>query len=61
MMLDWLGTKHNFEKMVSDGAVLRDAVYKVVADGSVLTRDLGGTSGTDAAADAVLQQITAKA
>ena len=61
MMLDWLGTKHNIEKMVSDGAKLRDAVYKVVADGSVLTRDLGGTSGTEAAADAVLEQITEKA
>lgn len=61
MMLDWLGTKHNIENMVSDGAFLRDAVYKVVADGCVATRDLGGTSGTEAAANAVLKQITAKA
>ncbi|MEO4043425.1 isocitrate/isopropylmalate family dehydrogenase [Hoeflea sp. CAU 1731] len=61
LMLDWLGTKHNIEKMVSDGALLRDAVYKVVADGRVLTRDLGGTSSTEAAADEVLEQFTAKA
>ena len=61
MMLDWLGTKHNIEKMVSDGVVLRDAVYSVVAAGKVLTRDLGGTSGTQAAADAVLEAITARA
>lgn len=60
MMLDWLGTKHNVEKMVSDGALLRDAVYQVVADGNVLTRDLGGTSGTQEAAEAVLNQITAQ-
>jgi 3-isopropylmalate dehydrogenase len=61
MMLDWLGTKHNIEQMISDGALLRDAVYKVVADGNVLTRDLGGTSSTETAADAVLEEITAKA
>ena len=60
MMLDWLGTKHNIEKMVSDGVVLRDAVYSVVAEGKALTRDLGGTSGTQAAADAVLDQIVSR-
>ncbi|WP_340159656.1 isocitrate/isopropylmalate dehydrogenase family protein [uncultured Hoeflea sp.] len=60
MMLDWLGTKHKIETMVSDGARLRDAVYQVVANGRMLTRDLGGDSGTQAAANAVLEQITAK-
>lgn len=61
MMLNWLGTRHNIEKMVSDGALLQDTVYMVVANGSVLTRDLGGTGSTEAAANAVLEQITAKA
>ena len=60
MMLDWLGTKHNIGKMVSDGVILRDAVYSVVAEGKVLTRDLGGISGTQAAADAVLDQIVSR-
>lgn len=60
MMLDWLGTKHNNKTMIADGARLRDAVYQVVSDGHALTRDLGGCSGTQAAADAVLEQMTAK-
>ena len=61
MMLDWLGTKHSLAQMVTDGQVLRDAVYQVVADGNNLTRDLGGDSGTEAAANAVLDQIMTRA
>ncbi|MFT6537771.1 MAG: 3-isopropylmalate dehydrogenase [Loktanella salsilacus] len=39
--------------MTADGKRLREAVEAVVATGKVLTRDLGGTSGTADAADAV--------
>ena len=60
MMLDWLGTKHNSAPMVADAKALRDAVYQVVADKSHLTRDLGGDSSTETAANAVLEQIMAK-
>jgi len=53
MMLEWLGVKHDNHKMIADGARLRQAVDRVVADGRVLTRDLGGTASTEDAASAV--------
>ena len=53
MMLDWLGLKHGNTEMQNDGARLRQAVETVVAEGRVLTRDLGGNASTLAAADAV--------
>ena len=53
MMLDWLGIKHDIPAMVDDGRRLREAVETVVAEGKVLTRDLGGTAGTEEAAKAV--------
>ncbi|MCR9156761.1 MAG: isocitrate/isopropylmalate family dehydrogenase [Rhodobacteraceae bacterium] len=57
MMLDWLGIKHNNVAMRDDGKRLREAVEDVVARGDVLTRDLGGNVGTDAAAHAVLDTL----
>lgn len=57
MMLDWLGIKHDNAAMRDDGNRLREAVEDVVARGDVLTRDLGGNVGTDAAANAVLDTL----
>ncbi len=57
MMLDWLGIKHSNAAMISDGTRLRDAVHSVVADGRDLTRDLGGTAGTNEAAYAVIERM----
>lgn len=57
MMLDWLGIKHDNAAMRDDGKRLREAVEDVVARGDILTRDLGGTARTDAAADAVLNSL----
>ncbi|MEL7181256.1 MAG: isocitrate/isopropylmalate family dehydrogenase, partial [Pseudomonadota bacterium] len=57
MMLDWLGIKHHNAAMRADGTRLREAVETVVADGTVLTRDLGGNHGTDDAAGAVLDAL----
>lgn len=57
MMLDWLGIKHDNAAMREDGNRLREAVEDVVARGDVLTRDLGGNVGTDAAANAVLDTL----
>lgn len=54
MMLEWLGVKHNIPSMIKDGEVLRDAVEAVAAQGTGTTRDLGGDSGTQEAAEAVL-------
>ncbi|QBF29947.1 isocitrate/isopropylmalate dehydrogenase family protein [Thalassococcus sp. S3] len=57
MMLDWLGLRHDNDAMVRDGARLREAVERVVAEGRALTRDLGGEAGTAVAADAVLDAL----
>ena len=57
MMLDWLGIKHDNAAMRADGTRLREAVEDVVAGGMFLTRDLGGTAGTDKAAGAVLDAL----
>lgn len=57
MMLDWLGIKHDNADMRQDGNRLREAVEEVIARGEVLTRDLGGSAGTQAAADAVLDAL----
>ena len=57
MMLEWLGIKHDNAALQKDGTRLREAVEDVVANNVALTRDLGGTAGTDAAADAVLNAL----
>ncbi|SHG86180.1 isocitrate/isopropylmalate dehydrogenase family protein [Cognatishimia maritima] len=57
MMLDWLGLEKGNAAMVEDARRLREAVEDVVAEGRVLTRDLGGSAGTDEAARAVLDML----
>ena len=57
MMLEWLGGRHDVPAMTADGARLRDAVDAVVAEGHVLTRDLGGTAGTAEVAAAVKEAL----
>ncbi len=57
MMLEWLGGRHGVPAMTADGARLRDAVDKVVAEARVLTRDLGGTAGTADVAAAVKEAL----
>ncbi|MEO0676100.1 MAG: isocitrate/isopropylmalate family dehydrogenase [Pseudomonadota bacterium] len=47
MMLDWLGQTRNVPAMIEDARRLQAAVDAVVAEGQVLTRDLGGTAGTE--------------
>jgi 3-isopropylmalate dehydrogenase len=45
--------------MAADGARLREAVEAVIAEGRVLTRDLGGSASTTEAAGAVLEALFA--
>lgn len=59
MMLDWLGLRHDNPALIRDGTRLRGAVEAAIADGTVLTRDLGGTAGTQDAADAVTARLLA--
>lgn len=57
MMLDWLGVRHDNPKLVKDGTRLREAVEAVIGKGKVLTGDLGGTAGTQDAANAVVDML----
>jgi len=57
MMLEWLGHKHDNPGMLADGGKLRGAVETAIAKGQVLTRDLGGTAGTQDVADAVTDAL----
>ncbi|THH35138.1 isocitrate/isopropylmalate dehydrogenase family protein [Aliishimia ponticola] len=57
MMLDWLGIKHDNPALAQDGRRLREAVEDVIARGAALTRDIGGTAGTAAAAQAVTDAL----
>ncbi|WP_375690017.1 isocitrate/isopropylmalate dehydrogenase family protein [Pseudooceanicola sp. LIPI14-2-Ac024] len=59
MMLDWLGLRHDAPTVVEDGRRLREAVEAVVAEGAVLTADLGGRATTEEAARAVMDRLAA--
>jgi len=57
MMLEWLGLKADNQQMIKDAQRLRDAVDAVVVDGKKTTRDLGGSSNTTQAGEAVMEQL----
>ncbi|SOH93875.1 3-isopropylmalate dehydrogenase [Monaibacterium marinum] len=57
MMLDWMGIKHDNVEMRQDGERLREAVEGVIAQGDILTRDLGGSATTQVAAAAVQRAL----
>lgn len=59
MMLDWLAVEKDVPAMARDGQILREAVEAVIADGSVLGRDLGGNAGTAEIAAAVRAALKA--
>ncbi len=60
MMLNWLGVRHDHAGLLADGAQLQAAVDRVLMRGNALTRDLGGTAGTNEAADAVAAALREK-
>lgn len=57
MMLDWLGSKHQDENCTTAAAAVEAAVAHVLANGKVLTVDIGGTSSTTAVAEAVAEAV----
>ncbi len=58
MMLDWLGDRHNDSSCVEAGSAIEQAVAAVLLDGSVRTRDLGGTASTTEVAQAVAESLS---
>ncbi|HEY8503706.1 MAG TPA: isocitrate/isopropylmalate family dehydrogenase, partial [Gemmataceae bacterium] len=57
MMLEWFGDVHSDPLAVSAARHIEAAVTRVLADGKVLTPDLGGTAGTRAVGEAVLRAL----
>ncbi|MCC2687267.1 MAG: putative isocitrate dehydrogenase [Rhizobiaceae bacterium] len=58
MLLDWLGRRHALSGLVETARRLEDAVEATLRDPSTRTRDIGGSLGTQAFADAVCRSLT---
>jgi 3-isopropylmalate dehydrogenase len=57
MMLEWLGEKHEVDAAVQGAELLRQAVDRAFADGTLITTELGGTARMNDVFDAVSAQI----
>jgi 3-isopropylmalate dehydrogenase len=57
MMLHWLGERHGDAATAGVGYRIERAVARVLADGTTLTPDLGGTAGTRAVGQAVIEAL----
>jgi 3-isopropylmalate dehydrogenase len=56
MLLEWLGAKHGEERLSSAARRIEAAVERVIAEGTHLTSDLGGGSGTEEMSAAVVAE-----
>lgn len=53
MLLDWLGARHEDQRLTSVARRVDAAIDHVIAEGAHLTRDLGGTASTDEMGSAI--------
>lgn len=53
MMLDWLGNRHDDDRLTAAAARVRQATEAVLADGRHVTADVGGDGSTRGCADAI--------
>lgn len=54
-MLDWLGTKHDCPQCSAAAMLINEAVDQAFAHGKLLPAELGGTSGTQEIAAAIMR------
>ena len=57
MLMAWLGRKHKDAKASAAADLMLKAVTKVLAEGKMLTRDLGGKASTTQMGDAIAGAI----
>ena len=57
MMLEWLGQRHDVHACQNAGRRIDQAVARAFAEGRIRTYDMGGSSGTDAVAEAICTMI----
>jgi 3-isopropylmalate dehydrogenase len=58
MLLDWLGRRQGNEAAIDAAVLIERAVDRVIAEGTALTPDLGGSAGTSAMGDAVAALVS---
>ena len=57
MLLEWRGRREDRSALVTAARRIERAVERVLANAATRTRDIGGTLGTDAFADAVVSAL----
>ncbi|BBY30003.1 isocitrate/isopropylmalate dehydrogenase family protein [Mycolicibacterium sediminis] len=57
MLLDWIGKRHNDDRLIAGGDLISRAVDHVLDDPATRTHDIGGTLHTDAFADTVVAEV----
>lgn len=57
MLIDWLGRRHDDEKLVHAARLIDRALSEVIAEGVALTPDLGGSAGTEGMGRAVAEAV----
>jgi len=57
MLMAWLGRTRDEPKATRAAALMDQAMENVIADGSALTRDVGGTASTTEMGDAVIRAL----
>jgi 3-isopropylmalate dehydrogenase len=57
LMLDWLAVRHADPALADGARALEDALQRSFADGAVRPHDFGGTSGTAAIVQAVMERL----
>ncbi|MEE3082511.1 MAG: isocitrate/isopropylmalate dehydrogenase family protein [Candidatus Thermoplasmatota archaeon] len=58
MMLDWLGDTHQDSDCKSVAILLEKSIAQIIAQGEILTYDLGGTAGTTEVGEAIRGALT---
>lgn len=57
LMLEWLGSRHNDERLLSAAKQIQDATETVLSDGEHVTADIGGNGSTSSCTDAICAAI----
>jgi 3-isopropylmalate dehydrogenase len=58
LLLDWLAARCSLPALLEAGQSIDGAVARVLAEGTALTPDLGGTVGTDEMTAAIIEALT---
>ena len=60
MMMDWLGRKHDEDELIAIGKLIDESVAEHLAQGNMLTYDLGGEAKCSEVGDAIASILASK-